>query len=108
MPQDTNKAVDISACIERKIDALCEHVCQMEMTVAGLKIDLAASGLDIPVLRNADPKDFRPVVEAQIKAWAGSVGRRYGMPYAEEFRRVRYGGIERWARELGLELEDDL
>jgi len=108
VPQDANKAVDISGHIDRKIDALCQHVCQMEMTVAGLKEDLAASGLDVPVLRDADPKDFHPVIEAQMKTWAASVGRRYGMPYAEEFRRVRYGGIERWARELGLDLPEEL
>lgn len=29
-PRDVNKAVDISDYIDRKIDALCEHVCQME------------------------------------------------------------------------------
>ncbi|HLA19160.1 MAG TPA: PIG-L deacetylase family protein, partial [Dehalococcoidia bacterium] len=28
-PQDANKAVDISACIDRKIEALCQHVSQM-------------------------------------------------------------------------------
>jgi LmbE family N-acetylglucosaminyl deacetylase len=107
-PRDVNKVVDISAYIERKIDALCEHVCQMEMTVADLKVQLAASGLDIPFLADADPKEFRPVIEAQIKAWAAAVGRRHGFEYAEEFRRVRFGGIERWARDPGAELRDDI
>ena len=104
-PQDANKAVDISAYIERKIEALCQHVSQMEMTVAGLQVDLAASGLEVPALRDADPKDYRPVVEAMIRTWAAGVGRRHGMAFAEEFRRQRFGGIERWARESG-ELPD--
>ncbi len=108
VPQDVNKAVDIADYINRKIEALCEHTSQMEMTVASLKVDLAASGLDIPFLRDADPKDHRPIIEAQIKAWAASVGRRHGMAYAEEFRRARFGGIERWGRELGLSLPDEL
>jgi LmbE family N-acetylglucosaminyl deacetylase len=107
-PRDANKAVDISDYIDRKIDALCEHVCQMEMTVADLKLQLAASGLDIPTLDNADPKDFRPVIETQIKAWAASVGRRHGFEYAEEFRRTRFDGIERWARGSGGKLPDDV
>src|SRR3989304_4935013 len=72
-PRDVNKAVDISDYTDRKVDALCEHVCQMEMTVADLKLQLAASGLDIPMLGGADSKEFRPVIEAQIKAWAGSL-----------------------------------
>jgi LmbE family N-acetylglucosaminyl deacetylase len=107
-PRDVNKAVDISAYIDRKIEALCEHVSQMEMTVAGLQADLAASGLEIPVLRDADPKDYGPVIEAMVRTWAAGVGRRHGMPFAEEFRRQRFGGIERWARESGVELPDDL
>jgi len=107
-PRDANKAVDISAYVDRKIEALCQHVSQMEMTVAGLQVDLAASGLELPALANADPKDYRPVIEAMIRTWAAGVGRRHGMAFAEEFRRERFGGIERWARESGLTLPDDL
>jgi LmbE family N-acetylglucosaminyl deacetylase len=106
-PQNANKIVDVSAQIERKIDALCEHVCQMEMTIAQLQVELAASGLDIPALAEADPKQYRPLLEAQIKAWAGSVGKRGGFQFGEEFRRVRFGGIERWARG-GPDLPDDV
>src|SRR3990172_2943890 len=106
-PQDANKAVDISAYVDRKIEALCQHVSQMEMTVAGLQVDLAASGLEVPALRVADRKDYRPGIEAMIRTWAAGVGRRHGMAFAEEFRRQRFGGIQRWARESG-ELPDDL
>src|SRR3990172_5052326 len=106
-PRDANKAVDISAYVHPKIEALCQHVSQMEMTVAGLQVDLAASGLELPALHDADPKDYRPVVEAMIRTWAADVGRRHGMAFVEEFRRQRFGGIERWARESG-ELPDDL
>ena len=107
-PKDVNKAVDISACIERKIDALCAHVSQMELTVASLQVDLAASGLQLSALRDADPKQYRPVIETMIRTWAGGVGRRHGLEYAEEFRRQRFGGIERWARGSGAEPPDDL
>jgi len=106
-PRDADKTVDISDYIERKIEALCEHVCQMEMTVADLQVQLAASGLDIPLLSEASPKEFRPVIETQIKAWAASVGRRAGFAYSEEFRRVRFSGIERWARGSEAALPDE-
>ena len=108
VPRDVNKAVDISAYVERKIEALCQHVSQMELTVSDLQLQLAASGIDLPALRKADPKDFRPVIEIMIRSWAASVGRRHGLPFAEEFRRQRFGGIERWARESGAELPEDL
>ncbi len=106
-PRDADKAVDISAYVARKIDALCQHVSQMELTVAGLQMDLAASGLDVPVLRDADRKNYRPVIEAMVRTWAAGVGRRHGIAFAEEFRRHQFGGIERWARESD-ELPDDL
>jgi len=107
-PRDVNKTVDITETIDRKIGALCEHVCQMEMTVMDLQVQLAASGLDIPQLKNAKPGDFRPLIDAQIRSWAGGIGSRNGFEYAEEFRRVRFGGIERLARTVGQELPDDL
>ncbi len=105
-PRDANKIVDISDYIDRKVDALCEHVCQMEMTIMDLQATLAASGLDIPLLANADPKDYRPILDMQIKAWAASVGKRGGFAFGEEFRRTRFGGIERWAG--GDALPDDV
>jgi LmbE family N-acetylglucosaminyl deacetylase len=105
-PLNFNKTVDISGYIDRKVNALCEHVCQMEMTVMEAQGALAASGLHAPLLGEADPKDYRPVIEAQIKAWAAAVGKRAGFAYGEEFRRVRFGGIERWAP--GETLPDDV
>ncbi len=107
-PRDVNKAVDISAHVERKIEALCQHVSQMELTVAELQLQLAASGLDLPALRDADPKNYRPVIEMMIRTWAADVGRRHGLPFAEEFRRQRFGGIERWARQFGAQLPEDV
>jgi hypothetical protein len=107
-PVNTNKTVDISDYIGMKVDALCEHTCQMEMTIADLQVQLAASGLDVPLLRDADPKEYRPLIDMQIRAWAGAVGRRAGFEYGEEFRRVRFGGVEPWARRNGEELPDDV
>lgn len=107
-PRDVNKVVDISRYIDRKIEALCAHVCQMEMTVMDAQTALRASGLDVPLLRDANPKEFRPIIDAQIRSWAAAVGQRAGFAYGEEFRRERFGSIERLARPLGLSLPDDV
>lgn len=107
-PRDVNKTVDISQYIDKKVDALCEHVCQMEMTIMDLQAQLVAAGIDFPPVTNADPKDYRPLIDRQIRAWAASVGNRNGMRFAEEFRRSRMGGIERIAGAAGIELPDDL
>jgi LmbE family N-acetylglucosaminyl deacetylase len=106
VPKDVNKTVDISDYIERKIEALFEHKSQMELTVAEVKLAAQATGLKLPGLTGLDPGDYGPVIGQQVKAWAASVGRRIQVPYAEEFRRVRYGGIERWLGDQAL--EDDI
>jgi LmbE family N-acetylglucosaminyl deacetylase len=102
-PRDVNKTVDITAYIERKVDALCEHKCQMELTVADFKIALEASSLRQPALESINPDNYRPYIDQQIRAWAASVGRRIDVPYAEEFRRHRFGDIERWLGSQALE-----
>jgi len=107
-PRDVNKAVDISGYVDRKVEALCEHTSQMGLTVADLQVQLAASGLQLPALRDTDPKDYRPVIETMIKRWAAGAGRRHGLAFAEEFRRQRFGGIERWAGESGAALPEDV
>jgi len=108
VPQDVNKIVDISDYIDRKVESLCQHRSQMELAISAFKVDLEASGLKVPGLENLDPHDYRPLIEQQIKAWAASVGRKISVPYAEEFRRYRFGGIERWFPALAQEVEQGL
>jgi LmbE family N-acetylglucosaminyl deacetylase len=91
-PRDASETVDITDYIGRKIDAICEHECQMRMTVQDLQLQLAASGLDVPDLRDADPDDYRPVIDRRIRAWAAAVGGKAGYSYAERFRVSRFRG----------------
>ena len=60
-PRDVNKVVDISDQIERKIDALCEHVCQMEMTVAEF---YRRDGQEIPLGDLALDADLQDIFDA--------------------------------------------
>ena len=105
VPQDVNKIVDISDYIQRKVDSLCEHVSQMVLGVSGFKIDLEAAGASVPGLENLDPRNYRPLIDQQIRAWAASAGRKINVAYAEEFRRYRFGGMERWFPALAREAE---
>jgi len=103
-PRDQNKFVDIDATIDRKVEALCKHVSQMVLTVMSLQYDLRASGLNVPALDELDPHDYRGVIERQMRAAGRAVARRSGLSctYAEGFRRVRFGGIESWAKDQQL------
>src|SRR3990172_11197972 len=105
VPQDVNKVVDISAYIDRKIDALCEHVSQMMLSVSSFRFDVDAAGVKVPGLGDLDPRNYRPLIDQQMRAWAAAVGRRHDMAYAEEFRRYRFGGMERWFPALAREAE---
>ncbi len=100
-PRDQNKFVDIDACIERKIDALCRHDAQMVLTVADMKHHLAASGLSVPWLEAMDPHDYRAFITKQMHAAGRAVAARSDLTctYAEGFRRARYGGIESLAKD---------
>ena len=105
-PRDRNKFVDIASTIDRKIEALCCHASQMVLTVQDLQFALEASGLDVPWLAGRDPHDYRDVIERQVRAVARAVGKEAGFEYAEGFRRARFAGIERFARDQ--ELPDDV
>ncbi|MBI4570492.1 MAG: PIG-L family deacetylase [Chloroflexi bacterium] len=105
-PRDRNKYVDITAYIDKKIEALYQHESQMVLTLQDLQFALRASGLDVPWLGQLDPHDYREAIDRQIRAVARAVGREAGFEYAEGFRRTRYGGIERFAK--GQELPEDV
>ncbi len=105
-PRDRNKFVDITDYIDRKIEALCKHESQMVLTVQELQFALAASNLEIPSLADADPHDYREIIDRRQRSVARAVGREPGFEYAEGFRRIRFGGLARLAE--GQELGEDV
>ena len=105
-PRDRNKFVDITGFIDKKIEALFQHESQMVLTVQELQFALDASGLDVPSLANLDPHDFREVIDQRVRGVARAVGRECDFDFAEGFRRVRFGGLTRFA--VGEELQEDV
>jgi LmbE family N-acetylglucosaminyl deacetylase len=107
-PRDQNKFVNIDDFIETKIRALWAHTEQMVLTVDDMKIALAASGLDVPWLRDLKSTDYHDVIERQMQRAGAAVAKRSGLDcaYAEGFRRVRYNGIEPLA--VGQTLAEDV
>ena len=105
-PRDQNKFVDITDYVDKKIEALYLHESQMVLTVQDLLYALEASGLSVPGLDGLDPHDFKAVIDRQIRAVTGAVGRANGFAYAEGFRRSRFGPIPRLAKDQ--ELEEDV
>ena len=105
-PRDRNVFVDITDYIDKKLEALFCHTSQMVLTVREMQYALEASGLDVPWLAEADPHDYRDVIERQVRGVARAVGKEAGYEYAEGFRRTRFGGIMRYAE--GQEVPEDV
>lgn len=95
-PRDVNRHVDISGePIEKKIEALYRFESQMVLTLAEAQMQLAAAPYDVPHISSLDPHDYREFIARRVRDTAAAVGRKYGVQYAEHFRRARWGGTER-------------
>lgn len=85
---ETNKRVDTSDYIENKLQALYAYRSQMVLTVDEFLLEARAAGLDEARLAAIDPTDYRPLIEAGIRAIDAKVGAEIGVAYAEAFRYV--------------------
>ncbi len=99
-PTNVNKHVDISGeHIQKKVEALYCFDSQMVLTLADAIQQIEAAPYDIPEVTSLDPHDYRAYIDRTVRATAAAVGKRYGLEYAEHFRRTRWGGSERLLRE---------
>lgn len=87
-----NLAVDISAFVDKKIEALCAHDSQMKLTLDELKLSLETLGAKPELSQGLDRNHYQGMVTLMVKAWFGEVGKKHGLAFAEEFRRERAGG----------------
>ena len=88
-------AVDITETLNAKVDAACQHVTMMTNYANQLRLQARTGGWDLPLADDVVVGgDVRPLMESLLRAGAGRVGERHGVAAAEEFRVVRYGGLE--------------
>jgi LmbE family N-acetylglucosaminyl deacetylase len=83
---ETNKRVDISATIERKLQALYAYRCQMVLTIDDILGDARAMGVDESRLVGIDAENFEPLIDLGIRANDAKAGAELGCEYAEPFR----------------------
>ena len=82
----TNKLVDITSTIDRKLEALYGYHCQMVLTVDDFIGEARAAGVPEAKLAGIDPLDFKPLIARAIRARCAQLGAEIGTPYAEAFR----------------------
>ena len=86
-PREANKAVDISATLERRIAALHAHASQMQFMVGGIRrlVELLDAPADLLALLT--PTRAPEAVAAAIRMQAAACGQAYDLAAAEIFRR---------------------
>lgn len=83
--QVVNRVVDISPFIQRKLEALCANKTQVGNMMNHMRAQLAAQGRKLPILDTNNETAIRNYAEVFLLEESRSVGREYGLKYAERF-----------------------
>ena len=87
--------IDIAPVLARKLEAALCHQAMLRNYVNQVRLQARTGGWALPILDEVDAGgDLRPFAEMLIRGGARRVGQRHDMDAAEEFRVVRFGGLE--------------
>ncbi len=102
---DVTDVVDISQVIDRKIAAVLCHPTMLGNFVNQLRLQARTGGWEIPMLDDAlSSGDPSPLLDPLLRRQAQLTGQRHGLAMAEEFRVVRFGGLEALLDRFGVRL----
>lgn len=91
---DVNHVIDISATLDSKIAAACQHRTMMLNFLNQLRLQADTGGWALPIVEQgleiADPSN---IIELLVRAGSERTGARHGIAAAEEFRVVTFGGM---------------
>lgn len=105
--QRVTDVVDIGDVLDRKVDAACTHRTMMLNFLNQLRLQARTGGWGLGAVDDAlRVRDPRPVLEPMLRAGAARIGDRHGLEAAEEFRVVRFGGMEQMLERLGTRTAD--
>jgi len=98
---DVTDIVDVSDVLDRKIRAALCHTTMLTNIAHQLQLQAKAGGWRLPIVDEAlQSGDLRPVVEVLVRG--RSRGQGAGALFVEEFRVVRFGGLQRLLDEHGI------
>jgi len=93
-PWNAELFIDIESTMDKKVEALLKHDCQMALTVDALVAEAEVLGVDLPVLKDLGPDGHLALMEAGIRRLCASVGEKADMAYAEQFRYEKLGMLD--------------
>jgi hypothetical protein len=94
-PHNAELFVDISSTIDKKIQALLKHDCQMVLTLDGFMREAETLGADLPLFRDLPPDGHRAIVDMGLRQFCDATGAKAGMAYAEQFRYEKLGSLDK-------------
>ena len=94
--------VDIAPVLDRKIRAANAHQTMIRNMVHQWRLQAATGGWSVPMLDAAQEGDLQEVVDLVVCTPAREVAHRHGLDYAEEWRVVRFGGMEAFLTKFGV------
>ena len=94
-PWNAQLFVDISSTIDKKVEALLKHDCQMVLTVDALVHEAKALGVSLPALDNLPEGGHRQVIDTGIRSYCAEIGRQAGLAFAEQFRYQKLGMLDK-------------
>ena len=104
---EVTDVVDISSTLDRKVAAACTHRTMMVNYANQLRLQASTGGWDVPMLDTVIATgDVTPLREPLVRGGAARTGARHDLAAAEEFRVVRYGGLEMWLDRHGTRRDD--
>jgi LmbE family N-acetylglucosaminyl deacetylase len=97
--------IDIAAVLDRKIAAVLCHLTPLRNIANQLRMQARTGGWAVPMLDDAATGgDLRPLVEFLLRQRAAATGAPYRLAAAEQFRVVRFGGLQALLDRFGQRL----
>ena len=91
---EVTTAIDISSVIDRKIAAVAGHELCMRNMVHQILLQARTGGLELPAVERALDGPLEPLIGHLVRSGSAATGERHGLGFAEEFRVVRFGGLQ--------------
>jgi LmbE family N-acetylglucosaminyl deacetylase len=92
---DVTDVVDISATLDRKIEAACCHRTMMLNFFNQLRLQADTGGWSIPIIEDAlAAGSIDEVLPMMLRSASERLGAEHGIGAAEEFRVVTFGGMQ--------------
>lgn len=99
---EVTDVVDISATLDRKVAAVAAHRTMMTNYANQLCLQAGTGGWDLPLAAEAAATgEVGRLLEPLVRAGAARTGSPHGLPAAEAFRVVTFGGMEALLDMLG-------